>query len=334
MWIFMGSNTRMQRSPLILLLMLILWSLLLLTGCTQTFSTEVDSEQKISDTSGNFEGKLNLSDQFGSAITNIGDLEGDGVTDLAVGAPFDDDNGENRGAVWILFMDSDGRVDIHQKISDTAGNFDGELDDGDQFGSAVAALGDLNSDGFLDLAVGSPLDDDGGTDRGALWILFLNGDGTVQREQKISDTAGGFTGNLDGNDQFGRAVTGIGDLNNDGITDLAVGVPNDDDGGTDRGAVWILFMNFDGTVSSAQKISSDEGNLDPDPDNGDRFGSSVAAAGDLNGDGVMDLAVGSSGDDDGGTDRGALWILFLNSVMARWIQPREYRKTVVHSMEN
>jgi len=307
------GHKRMQRPPLPILLTLVLWLVLVVSGCTQTYSTEVDSAQKISDTSGNFDGNLNITDQFGSAIANIGDLEVDGVTDLAVGAPFDDDNGLNRGAVWILFMDDDGRVDIQQKISDDAGGFGGELDNDDQFGSAVAALGDLNKDGFLDLAVGAPLDDDGGTDRGAVWILFLNGDGTVRLEQKISDDTGGFTGDLDGNDQFGRALASIGDLNNDGVRDLAVGVPNDDDSGTDRGAVWILFMNLDGTVNSAQKISSDEGNLDPNPDNGDHFGSSVAVIGDLNDDGVIDLAVGSTGDDDGGTDRGAVWILFLNS---------------------
>jgi hypothetical protein len=285
---------------------------LLVTGCSVSYSTNVDSKQKISEESGNFNGNLDDGDQFGFALANIGDLEVDGVTDLAVGAPFDDDNGADRGAVWILFMDRNGEVDIYQKISDHEGGFTGELDDEDQFGRAVAPLGDLNSDGFLDIAVGAPLDDDVGTDRGAIWILFLNGDGTVQSEQKISDDAGGFEGNLDDNDEFGHALANIGDLNNDGVTDLAVGVPNDDDGGIDRGAVWILFMNSDGTVQSSQKISSEEGDLGRDPDDEDHFGSAVTEIGDLDGDGVTDLAVGVSGDDDGGTDRGAVWILFLN----------------------
>jgi hypothetical protein len=284
-----------------------------LGGCKETFTKDVDSDQKISDDSGNFSGDLDEGDQFGSAIANIGDLESDGVIDLAVGAPFDDDGGNDRGAAWILFMDDDGQVDTHQKISDSEGDFDGDLDDNDQFGSAIAALDDMDGDGFRDIVVAAPLDDDGGTDHGALWVLFLTGEGTVNSYQKISEESGQFDGNLDTEDHFGHAVANIGDLNSDGVTDLAVGMPNDDDGGSDRGAVWILFMNSDGTVSDSQKISSDKGDLEHDPQNGDNFGSSVSAIGDLDGDGVTDLAVGISGDDDGGSNRGGVWILFMNS---------------------
>lgn len=309
---FMDQDT-LVRLPQSLFYPILFCLALMATGCSVSYSTDVDSEQKISDERGNFNGDLDDGDQFGFALANIGDLEVDGVTDLAVGAPLDDDNGEDRGAVWILFMDSNGEVDKHQKISDQDGGFNGDLDDDDQFGRAIAPLGDLNSDGFLDLAVGAPLDDDGGTDKGAIWVLFLNGDGTVQSEQKISEEEGGFEGNLDENDQFAHALAAIGDLNSDGVTDLAVGMPYDDDGGTDRGAVWILFMNSDGTVLSTQKISSDEGGLGSELEDEDHFGSAVTDIGDLNDDGVTDLAVGVSGDNDGGTDRGGVWILFMNS---------------------
>ena len=107
-------------------------------------------------------------------------------------------------------------------------------------------LGDLDGDGTPDLAVGARRDDDGGTNRGAVWILFMKSDGTVKAHQKISDTQGGFTGVLDDSDNFGMAVAGMGDLDGDGTPELAVGVDNDNGspvGGTDRGAVWILFMN-------------------------------------------------------------------------------------------
>ena len=269
----------------------------------------VKDEQKISDTSGNFNGGLIDSDRFGESLANIGDLNEDGVTDLAVGAVRDDDGGTDRGAVWILFMNSDGTVKDEQKISNTEGNFAGVLDDVDLFGTSPAHIGDLDEDGVTDIATGALFDDDGGTDRGAVWILFMNSDGTVKDEQKISDTEGGFDGVLADSDFFGRSVANIGDLNEDGVTDLAVGANGDDDGGTDRGAVWILFMNSDGTVKDEQKISDSEGNFEGFLRDGDGFGSSVTNMEDLDEDGTPDLSVGAQGIDGGG----GVFILFMNS---------------------
>jgi len=273
----------------------------------------VKSFQKISDTQGGFTGVLGNDDRFGASVANLGDLNGDGVNDLAVGASLDDDGGTNRGAVWILFMNSDGTVKSHQKISDTQGGFTGVLGNTDFFGISVANIGDLNIDGVNDLAVGAHLDDDGGSNNGAVWILFLNSDGTVKSFQKISDTVGNFGGTLDNGDVFGRSVANLGDLNGDGVNDLAVGAAGDDDGGLQRGAVWILFMKTDGTVVSQQKISDTVGNIGITLDNSDQFGDSVANMGDLNGDGVNDLAVGASFDVVGGGDRGEVWILFLKT---------------------
>ncbi|MEE9296259.1 MAG: hypothetical protein V3W34_15035 [Phycisphaerae bacterium] len=275
------------------------------------------SHQKISDTQGGFTGILDDLDFFGSDAASLGDLDGDGVGDVAVGARRDDDGGVDRGAVWILFLNSDGAVKSHQKISDTEGGFTGTLDDSDWFGISIASLGDLDGDGIGDLAVGARLDDDDGVNRGAVWILFLNGDGSVKSHQKISDTRGGFTGTLDDSDWFGISIASLGDLDGDGVGDLAVGATGDDDGGEFRGAVWVLFLNTDGTVKSHQKISDTQGGFAGTLDEGDRFGISVASLGDLDGDGVGDLAVGATGDDDGGAppnhNHGAVWILFLNS---------------------
>ena len=66
---------------------------------------------------------------------------------------------------------------------------------------------------------------------------------------------------LNDNDHFGISVSQIGDLNNDGVVDIAVGAYKDDDGGQDRGALYIIFLNNDGTVKSFQKISSNNESL-------------------------------------------------------------------------
>lgn len=281
----------------------------------------VDMETKISDQDGDFNGRLNNGDRFGSAVASIrdfdgdgiGDIDDDGITDLAVGAPLDDDGGSDRGAVWILFMRQDGTVRDQQKISQREGNFNGRLDDGDQFGAAITSLDDLDRDGIPDLAVGAPLDDDRGIDAGAVWILFMNADGTVKSEQKISATNGNFEGRLAGGDSFGRALANLGnlDLDLDAIVDIAVGAPGDDDGVLGHGAVWILFLRQDGTVASEQKISAKEGGLEAILSGDDRFGEAVANAGDIDHDGIIDLAVGAPGDDDGAVDSGAVWLLYM-----------------------
>lgn len=259
-------------------------------------------ESKISALSGGFQGPLGAEQSFGSAVVSIGDLDGDGIDDLAVGA---DRTGGDLGAVWILFMNADGTVRAEQKIAQGVGGFDGTLVGSPRFGKCIAALGDLDGDGVPDLVVGSPNDSGSGTWRGAVWVLFMNPDGTVKNYQQISETRGGFTGTMNDYAQFGQSVTVIGDLDGDGVPDLAVAAPGVF--GMPIGVVWILFMNPDGTVKAEQTITGS-------PFTGHRwYGVSVAAIGDLDGDGVPDLAVGALSLTGVGFDSiGSIWIDFLN----------------------
>jgi len=250
-------------------------------------------------------------DHVGTALATVGDLDGDGIAELAVGADRDDDGGTDRGAVTLLFLDAAGDVRQSQKISSTTGGLSDGPADGDLFGHSVAALGDVDGDGTPDLAVGGDDADDGGPSRGAVWVLFLNTDGTVRATQRISDTAGGFTGVLDDVDLFGQAVAGPGDLDGDGTPDLAVSATLDDDGGDARGAVWVLFLNADGTVREHQKISDTAGGFAGPLHDGDLFGSSLAAPGDVDGDGTPDLLVGANRDDTDGDNHGTGWLLAL-----------------------
>jgi hypothetical protein len=271
----------------------------------------VIAHAKISDTEGGFRGDLSQGfGSFGFGVAALGDLDGDGTGDLAVGSPFEDLAAPDAGALWLLFLNGDGSVKSHVRLSAGAGGL-GFATGQTEFGSAVAPLGDLDADGVPDVAVGADLDDDGGPDRGAVWVLFLNGDGSVKAHAKISDTEGGFGGVFKDEDGFGRSLARLGDLDGDGTTELAVGAPNYPDGGPGRGAAWVLFLNPDGTVKDWQRISNTIGGFAGVITNQDHFGTSVAGLGDIDLDGVPDLAVGAPGDDTGGDDNGAVWVLRL-----------------------
>lgn len=273
----------------------------------------VASEVKISATSGGLGASLGIVDQFGMGVAALGDLDGDEVPDLAVGADGDDDGGGNRGAVYILFMNTDGTVKGEQKISSTSGGFAGSLNDGDRFGSSVASIGDLDGDTVVDIAVGAPITAGGGVARGAAWILLLNSDGTVKFSTRIDDTTPGLSGNVDDLSLFGSSVSAFGDIDGDLVEDLVVGAAGDGENGGARGAVWVVNLDAGGAAVGAQKINDSNGGFAGTLDDNDAFGAAVAGLPDIDGDGVEDLAVGATGDDTGGSDRGQVYILFMNT---------------------
>ncbi|HEY0976586.1 MAG TPA: FG-GAP-like repeat-containing protein, partial [Flavobacteriales bacterium] len=222
----------------------------------------------------------------------IGDIDKDGIPDMAMGMPHD--SSDRKGVVVVMFMNADGTIRTHKNIRSNTDAFTVSLDAGDAFGNRVNGIGDLNGDGSNDIVVLATGDDDGATDQGALYILFLDATATVLAYQKISDTAGGFTGTMSGGNGFSGALAPLGDMNGDGVVDLGVGAPySNDGGGTARGALWVLLMNTDGTVSGHRKYSRSStwpgGN--PLTANDINFGFACLGIGDLDGDGVNDIAV-------------------------------------------
>lgn len=248
---------------------------------------------------------LSKASDFGSAVEGIGDRNGDGVPDLAVGAPGAGSN--DQGSVWLLFLASDGSLQEARLLSLFPAA-------GDLAGSALARVGDLDGDGHEDLAVGLPRANDGGLDRGAIEIVFLDADANVTGTARISDTQGGLVAPLSDGDRFGSALEPLGDFDGDGRFDLAVGIPRAADGGTRRGQVRILSLAPDGTVARELSIEPSSWLFGEGTSDGDELGLALAAVGDLGGDGVTELLVGAPFDDEGGTgagDLGAVWVLEL-----------------------
>ena len=162
------------------------------------------------------------------------------------------------------------------------------------FARGMTPLGDLDGDGVKDLAIGSVGDDDGAENAGAVWIAFLNANRSVRASQRISESHGGLVADLQKDDGFGRALASIGDLDGDGIVDLAVGANEDDTGAHNAGAVFVLFLTRQGTVRAQHKITAQSGdNLDYVPIFESNFGAALAGMGDVDGDGIPDMAVGS-----------------------------------------
>ena len=203
------------------------------------------------------------------------------------------------GIITLLFSMKYGNAQVtaqwgpdgYVKIENNSGGFVANLDSGDRFSRDHDQAGDINGDGVIDLVMGARSDDDGATDAGAVYILFMNTDGTVQSNQKISAIEGGFTDTLDSGDFFGYGVAGIGDYDNDNIPDIAVTAVN---------RIYIIHLNRAGTVKNFVK------NLNINSQG-------LSAIGDLNNDGRIDLVASQSGSNAGGTQRGAIQILFFDN---------------------
>ena len=245
--------------------------------------------------------------QYGTSIANIGDLDGDGVNDLAVGQPVNRSGCSSqvsKGAVQIHFLNADGTVKSTKELCETTSGI--SLGNGHRFGSSVAGLGDVDGDGTPDIAVGGYMY--GTKNRGEVDIILMNSDGSVK--DQVVHRSGGGVGTLGGGTQLGWSVENIGDLNGDGRNDIAMGGWNCDCGGAaDSGLVIIGFLESDGGFSSTVNIQSGTTN-GPSLTASDAYGTAIANIGDLDGDGVQEIAVASKND---AGDSGEIHIHYMNT---------------------
>lgn len=196
-------------------------------------------------------------DQFGWVSEDLGDITGDGVHDLVITAPANDANGVNTGRIYV-YNGATGAL-VFPPISGTITN--------SRVGSSIGPAGDVNMDGITDIVAGAP-----SVLQGRVYI-YSGADGSLLRT---------YFGQING-DQFGFAVKGIGDLDNDGYSDILVGAQFNDVNGANSGKAYV----YSG-APAASLICSMNG-----IDGNDHFGSGVDVVGDVTGDGITDLCVGA-----------------------------------------
>ncbi len=273
-------------------------------------------------------------DTAGISVSSAGDVNGDGIDDLVVGADGGGDGGIKAGEAYVVFgtafgfgTDVGGRQVIDLTTLDSGQGFIIQGDTAyDLAGISVSSAGDVNGDGFADIVVGAFGGDDGGTTAGEAYVIFgtASGFGTNVGGRQVIDlttlgAARGFIirGDAAG-DSAGTSVSSAGDINGDGYDDLIVGGPSNDAGGADAGAAYVIFGSASGfgtavggrQVIDLTKLTATQGFIIQGDAAGDAAGQAVSAAGDVNGDGFDDLIVGARLGNDGGGNAGEAYILY------------------------
>lgn len=215
--------------------------------------------------------------EFGAVMSSAGDINGDGYSDIMLGASKFDNGHTDEGKVFLYYGSAGGLANTNSWA------YRGNQTNG-QFGYCMSYAGDVNGDGYSDVIIASPYYDNGHTDEGKIWVYCGSANGLLSTAYFTaeSDNAGAC---------FGISVDGAGDVDKNGYADIIVGAPFYTGAMSQEGAVFVWYGSSTGFGASGTPLNADWTATANQPSA--RFGTSVASAGDVNKDGCSDVIIGA-----------------------------------------
>lgn len=226
---------------------------------------------------------------YGATLSGGGDCNGDGIPDLAVGAPGEAAGAKTTAGKVYLYLGGED-FDSAAPVVLSAG------ESGDRFGDAIGLKHDINGDTLADLIVGAPRSSKAGATAGRAYVWFGRRDGSFPKNPDAEIRLGTT------NDMFGSSVQ-TGDVSGDGQADLIIGAPQHNVGEKIPGSVFIFFGGKTVNLAAASQVISGESTSFQD-----LFGRSIAVVGDQNGDGINELLIGAPQVTIGGKQVGKIYI--------------------------